>query len=232
MVHKYAMVKNMTEQTSIPFGLIEEYRDVAVDYDWWDDLYDGFTEKLEKAGIELDYREYTGHTAATNHRTFRKFCIYHDIQGLVTFDASICGADDWDKFLKAHPEVDKSPLVSEFIERCGDEFKFASHARGRYMTYDINDDWGVSFHSCVEEVNDSNEALLDWLDTMLEPELDNFEADVKQVFESYANGLLRELQDEYDYLTSDEYVIEYLTDNYTEDQLAEMAEPYNQEIAA
>lgn len=184
--------------------VIEQRRTYHVDgFDWWDCIYEDFERSMKEIGVRLD--------ADGRYRGIYFSLSYSQGDG-ACFDGSV---DDWSLFLKAvDPEVSDAT-----IEYARDQWSLSWRHRGPYC----------HSHSVVFDDNIylNRDTVDDWIeDHKYQRGMDPFLAEVKRVglhkdVERWPNDpttwavdflrgkmgdLYRQLRDEYEYLTSDEYI--------------------------
>lgn len=172
--------------------LIEKYRDINVDHEWWDYLYEDFKLGMVEKGIRIKDIFFTG--------------FYSQGDG-----ACFTGEIDMCKFLKAHG-LEEHYMGATFFAAQGELYttldKNSSHYAhentvsvnlelDNYNNYD--DDTRYDIYSTMEEVMES-----EW------KQLDN---QVEEICRGYMRDLYRQLRDEYEALTSDEAVWDTIAAN-------------------
>jgi hypothetical protein len=186
--------------TDIPQEVLDEHRDCNVHDEWWDSTIEGFIEDMEEKGISTD----------AEHVFFSGFWCQGD-------GASYAGSINVPKFFAAHPEIlEPFPHHAHMIRVGGDDFSIQIKQDGRYnheftmslvLLYDVN----------LYDYFDTDTALGQWayeqLDKGVDDELSDFEDAVLEVVRGFAKQLYRDLEQEYEYLTSDEAVKEAIEAN-------------------
>lgn len=191
--------------------LIEEYRDINVDwdYDWYDCVYDDFKADMKEKGIYVESIYFSGFWSQGDG---------------ACFEGSV---DDWDKFLDAHGY--DMPLLRKLREQGGGVGFYVRHSGRYYHEYCTTSSFDIdTFYDVVNARDDLTKAVVEALDSELEAETDGMETNLLEIFRGYMKGLYRSLEHEYDYLTSDEVVWESIlaSELYEcdcEDELAEAA---------
>ena len=197
-------------------ALLEKHRNTNVEYvDWYDSVYEQFIEDCVEKGICVDY-----HNVKTmGGRTIAKPSIYFSgfwSQGDgAYFDGHV---NDWPKFLATCGRADLVPMY----EKLDCSLVLSWCHSGHYY----HSGW-TSFTSDM------------WLENPHDEEDDPFQHEVwEQVYEGgllfdrleddfagYVRGLMDDLyttlEEEYDYLTSDEVVVEYILDHCKEELVEE-----------
>lgn len=192
--------------------LLEKYRNTNVeDVEWWDSVYEQFDEQMAEVGIYVN-RETHG------RQGLQRLCIY--FSGFWSQGDGACfegHVDDWHKFLIAAGE----PNLAELYLKLDQNLHLSWCQSGHY------------YHSCCTSFASDLAA-----ENPHDEEDDPFMHGVwKTLFEdgmlferheddfiAYVRGLMdelyKDLEKEYEYLTSDETVVEYILD-HCEEQLIE-----------
>lgn len=179
-------------------AILDEHRDWNIVDEWWDYVDDMFRQDMVEKGIKVDAMYFSGFWSQGDGACFT---------GRI---------DDWKKFFEAHPmETYKA-------------FKDISEAED---DFDLYLGWGTSgrySHADTMYLNDYTQ--FDWIDTgrVMDP-LEalslktlnddakklwgDFQKDVLELLRDYANKLYEDLEEEYEYLTSDEAILESLIAN-------------------
>ena len=182
--------------------LLEDYRYFNVDYDWWDGVYDTFKDDMEQIGIRADKIYFTGFYSQGDGACF---------EGHVT---------DWGKFLTACGE-DKA---AKFFSLYTPDISMSWTHHGRYyheectsFTYDLG----------VENPHDEEDDPLRFTAYDREYSMDgpitHIDKDLIEFVKGQMRDLYRQLEEEYEGLTSDEAVIETIF-SHAENELDELLE--------
>lgn len=180
--------------------LLEEYRDINVDHEWWDFTYEGFIEKCEAQGI----------TTNTADISFSGFWCQGD-------GACFAGyVSNWEVVLNA---VKTPELLKLAVEN---NWSFSTSTRGRYSH--SGNMTGSLDAELPENPYDEDEEPLRFTaweiaNPWTTPMLDDLEEALTDHFRGLADGLYRELESEYEYLTDDEQVVDWILDNLDDDEL-------------
>lgn len=189
--------------------LLEEYRDIEVEhFDWWDHVEGCFKEDmLEVQGITVHETYFSGFWSQGDGACFN---------GRV---------EDWDKVLDrlGYPQWKK--WVREYT------WTFSAKHEGHYchehsMRFDYTMDAPTNPFDEDEEML-RHDAWCIANDPPTESQLDKFCKELEDHFRDLASKYYRDLEAEYDYLTSDEHVVQYLLDNQEE----ELVETEEDEVA-
>lgn len=176
----------------VPNELLEKYRHVHVEgYDWWDYLWEEEKEELEAMGFEaVDF-------------LFSGFWY----QG---YGASFTGyVSDFEKFW---PAFDSEPNNYCMLRKAEDVRAYLARHSSMYSHE-------CTVHASVEAVewqldygedDPFKEALYEAWNEQLYRDMEEFENDLTRYMRDRMRDLYRRLEDEYDYLTSDEQVAEWV----------------------
>jgi len=194
--------------------VIEKYRWINVDYDWWEFLLDGFVARMEKEyGSLLDKEKIE---FDLNRGRYIKY------RGDFRIDITVC--------------IDKVETLKEIYERIGEaaiiDPETAREIKGAVENMRVGYEYaylGVSVE--IDEVYREDDDVDEWYDPfmMLAEILDDescrslprqLEDELDAVIREEFQNLLSDLEDEFEHLISDEAVIETLDANgflFTED---------------
>lgn len=178
--------------------IINKYRHFNVEHDWWDYIYEDFVEYVEEKGI----------STTTNDMNFSGFWS----QGDGACYAGTIHSSDMKRFMDAHDLSEQYESAYFFaqleqlyvtINRTGSHYCH-SHTMRVSLVDDFADDFGEgSLRSEVYQVMEKDFVT----------NFDSLEKHIEEICRGYADELYKRLEDEYDYLTSDEVVIEALEAN-------------------
>jgi len=173
--------------------LIDKYRDINVDYLWWDCTYEDFKIEMQTKGITVDDMNFTG--------------FYSQGDG-----ASFTGRVDMIQFLKVH-ELEQKYMGATFFAGQGELWAEITRGSSRYYH-----ESSVSINLIADNFNNYEEGstryeVYDTMDTVLNSEWKDLEEDVSDLCRGYMQDLYSKLRDEYEYLTSEEAVWETIVAN-------------------
>jgi hypothetical protein len=179
--------------------LIEEYRHFNVEHlDWWDAVYDGFKEDMAEKHIHVGQMQFSGFWSQGDGASFT---------GYVSDNA---------KFLEAHGLTETYPYLTKLL-RLGGDFTLRIERTGhRYVhenTVAAELSYTDMFHNVLLSDGDLRGAVVSQWDTELDAEYAALASEVDTIIRDYCRDLYRSLNDEYDYLTSDEAVWEAIEAN-------------------
>lgn len=177
-------------------GLIEKHRDCHTFYEWWEGEYEYFIESMAEIGIEV----------TADNIFFSGFS--HQGRG-----AAFKGAvGDWAKMFRHLGLL----LHYDWFMEATDSRWFQSHIAHRSYSMSFDHDILI-YPSPYDEIDEPLQHLMWSMDLPSEKFLEDLEDSIKEVFEDAAQKLYRSLEEENDYLTSDEVVKEYILDHREED---------------
>lgn len=190
--------------------LLEKYRNVNVEYDWWDSLFEYFAEQLTEIGITVSTHEVklmNGKTRQDPNIYFSGFCSQGDgayFEGYVS---------DWPKFLATLGKEDWAFWARECRWTAS-----STHSYGNNMS--INNEL-----EAPENPHDEEEDPLRfhaWNIAYLPPseaDLAALESEIEDEFNRLASGLYNDLEVEHDYLTDDEQVVDWILSHFDDEEL-------------
>ena len=181
--------------------LLEKYRYWNVeDIDWWDSTYDCFKEELKEKGIYV-YRMY-----------FSGFWSQGDG---ACFEGHL---DDAQTFLDTNFKPDEYPTIRKLLH-AGGSVKFSCEHSGHYYHENCTRFYieADRFEYVVDASTDFHQQVAESLDRQLDMELTDFERDSTEIFKNFMRKLYRDLEQEYEHLTSDDAVAEAIEANELND---------------
>jgi uncharacterized protein YfbU (UPF0304 family) len=180
---------------SISSELMDKHRTINVDHDdWYESVYESFKERMERQGITADELSFSG--------------FYSQGDG-----ASFTGCINPLRFLRKHFPKDY-PMLRKVVGLGGRVHLAWKHSGHYYHEYSNTFDLDVEgFEYLMIKPTDFHEQVVASLDNKLQEELETFEDDAVPLIRGYMKQLYRELEKEYDYLTSDEAVKETIIAN-------------------
>lgn len=177
-------------------ALLEKYRCINVDYDnWWDCIEADFVEEMKAVGVLVDKVYFSGFWSQGDGACFVG-CMANTLTYL------------------DHHHQGQFPMIRKLIEVGGDIHVTSAHT-GRYCHAHSVAIIAESdhFYRCLEAKSELQEAVIQQWDEALDKELSDFEAAVTDQWRAYMDDVYRRLEEEYDYLTSDDAVWETLEAN-------------------
>lgn len=181
--------------------VLEKYRNWSVEgIDWWDGVYESFREDMEDVGIDVDRMYFTGFWSQGDGACF---------EGAV---------EDWGLFLPTLGYTDAT-----LVQHAKEHWTFGVVHSGRYyhenctsfkMGLDLpNDEYmtEAEFLAWYGTGDDLRDAVL--IAVLSQYDGDKLEKEFTDAFKDHMKELYRRLEEEYEYLTSDESVLESLIVN-------------------
>lgn len=173
--------------------LIEEYRDINIDYEWWDCTYDHFAEDMKTKHITAHDMRFTGFWSQGDGASFTGYI------------------NDTKAFLEAHDIAETYPWVMRLLAMGGDcDISITRSSTARYchentVYAEAN---GVSAFRWLVTYDDDDvrRAVVEQWDQELQAEIDKLDNHVTELIRDYCCDLYLRLEKEHDYLTSDEAV--------------------------
>lgn len=179
-------------------ALIEKYRDINVEHlDWWDCIYSDFREDMGVKGIEVQDMRFSGFWSQGDGASFT---------GYIKDNAL---------FLKAHELTETYPWVTKLLG-LGGEFTLKIERTSHHYVHENTVGVDLIFTDMFTHVlprDDLRSAIAEQWDKLLDAEYETLAGTVQTIIRDHCRGLYRRLEEEYDYLTSDEAVWEAIESN-------------------
>ena len=186
----------MTDVSSQRTALLEKYRYINVEHNnWWDCVESDFIEDMKQVGIHVDKIYFSGFWSQGDGA-----CFVGSLDNALTY--------------LNHHHVDQFPMLRKLIEMGGTVWATSDH-RGRYYhssSVSINAEC-EAFWQCANPKSELQEAVIQRWDDMVDKEIVDFEAALAEQWRTYLNDLYTKLEEEHDYLTSDDGVWDTLVAN-------------------
>jgi hypothetical protein len=170
-------------------SLIEKYRYINVEhYDWWDCTYADFKEDMKDVGIEVWRMYFSGFWSQGDGA-----CFAGSLRDTLTY--------------LDHHHQGQYPMIRKLLEAGGEVYVRCEH-RGRYYHQNCTEFWvdSDSLPGMLPQPTEFHAQIAEQWQRQLEDELSDLEEDSIEQWRSYMQDLYRRLENEYDYLTSDEAV--------------------------
>ena len=194
-------------------AIYEANRHYDVDYEWWGINYDYFIEQMAEKGVDVEEKDIA----------FSGFCSQGD--GACFMKCRI----DWPKFFGQLNG--KYPMLRQFVNELPNP---TMYHRGFYyheysvsisletMYFEENAVWTLFYnrfpkatslyHSDYYDSEDFNDRRNRY-ETRLRAELDELETEMAETLRGYMKDLYRDLEEDYDELTSDKHLAERFADD-------------------
>lgn len=177
-------------------ALLEKYRYINVEHtNWWDCVESDFVEDMKQVGIQVDKIYFSGFWSQGDGA-----CFVGQLANALTY--------------LNHHHVDQFPMLRKLIEMDGTVWATSEH-RGRYYhssSVSINAECDP-FWQCTDPKSELQEAVIQRWDGMVDKEIVDFEAALAEQWRTYMDDLYTKLEEEHDYLTSDDAVWDTLEAN-------------------
>lgn len=185
----------------IPKELIDKHRDINVHDNWYDHVYEEFKDDMGNIGIHVDEIYFSGFWSQGDGACFDGY------------------VDDWIKFL---PTIGhKHPVLLEFAKA---QWQWSTYHRGLYTNsgsvyhddetedpYTYGDDeLFIEYYTPHPDCELRSKA---WLAVLKTFDYDQIRNDIKEELTSHMDDFYSRLENEYEYLTSDEQVAETIIAN-------------------
>jgi hypothetical protein len=191
----------MTEYTPHQKSLIDKYRDINAEYaTWWDCIYDAFRSDMSPIGIDVAKVQFSG------------FCSQGD-------GASFTGRiTDVKSFMQHHKLTETYPTVMRLLDLGGDidlrvdQTDWFSHYYHENTVRVFNPHSGGFCHILPTD-DPLRAAVVEQWDKDLEAEVTVLAVAATSIIRGHCRDLYSQLEEEHDYLTSDDAVWEAIQSN-------------------
>lgn len=178
--------------------LIEKYRDFNVEHiEWWDCVYDDFREDMEKAGIHVGDMSFSGFWSQGDGASFTGYI------------------NDNKLFFEQHKLTDSYPWLTKLLSHDGGfvlTIERTSHHYVHEYTVGVDLSYADNFYHVLPD-DGVRAAVIEQWNEHLEAEYNTICDAVTDIIRDYCRDLYRRLEEEYNYLTSDEAVWEAIVAN-------------------
>ena len=196
-------------------ALLEKHRDANVEHvEWYDSAYGMFVEDCAEKGIEVDTHTIRTVGGKQAHRRSIYFSGFWSQGDGACFDGRV---NDWTKFFEAM----KRPDLITLYQKTDEGLTLTWSHEGRYYHENC-----VSFSGelCLDNPHDDDEDPLLHAAWDIAYEEGYVFDKLEETFAEFVRDLMRDLykslEEEHDYLTSDEAIAEYVLD-HCEEELVE-----------
>jgi hypothetical protein len=198
--------------------LLDEYRDINVQDTWWDSVYEDWVDKLRDLGMTL----------TASDMAFSGFWSQGDG---ASFECRLV----MDTFLDKHGLTEKYPAALYWAKQgsltAGMVRSSSRYSHENTVSAELND--YADFNKEAADEGDVRAAVDEAMFNTLINELRDLEEDINDTCRGYMRDLYHALEEEYEHLTSDEIITEYLEENEIfEDEETEVEYEDENEIAA
>ena len=191
----------MTDKTFSPkqLKMIEKHRDINVFDDWWiSSTYDSFRTQMTNKHIEVDDIRFSGFWSQGDGASFT---------GYIKGNA---------RFLKDHDLTETYPWITKLLGMGGDYTLTIERVSSHYVhenTIGVDLSYTCMFCHTIEQDDDLRSIIADRWDQHLDEEYASICGVVTEIVRGYCRELYKQLEEEYNYLTSDEAVWESIEIN-------------------
>jgi hypothetical protein len=176
--------------------LLERYHDINVDHEWWDYVYDDFRVDMTTKGIHVEDINFSGFWSQGDGACFTG-AVY---------------VDKFAKFMEVHGLDEKYPAARFFADHS--DLSLYLSRESHYYCHENT--IGVYLRDTTGNPYDeftTRWEIYDTMQTLFESEFALLELDCEEIVKDYMHGLYKQLQKEYEYLTSEEAVWETILAN-------------------
>lgn len=179
--------------------------DGCLDYEWWDGVYDRFREEMKNHGIEVDQMCFSGFWSQGDGASFTGTITLTQEQVLESLPQRLR-----EKFITFNTKLKllgHEPMTMLYSAAITQSGRY-SHENTMYIVDDYN-----NCEITESDVDDS--PLLDELVELRDAMEGRVEYDeaALEIARDHARALYRQLEEEYEYLNSDEVLTEFITAN-------------------
>lgn len=187
----------MESESSITPKTLDRYRYINVDHiDWWDSIEECYKEDMKEQGVYVSDMYFSGFCSQGDGACFKGHL------------------DDVSLFLEKNFKPDDYPMIRKLLDS-GGSLKFSVEHSGHYYHENCTRFYieADRLEYCVDMPTDFHEQIVEQWDKDLDNEIVDFEKQSVEIFKNYMRELYRKLEQEYDYLTTDEAVRETIIAN-------------------
>lgn len=183
---------------NIPSEVMERYRDINVDHDWWDCTYDYWKSRLERMGVDVEEINFSGFWSQGDGASF----------------TGRIGSGNLKRFMRIHGMRERYRAIYTVLDHLSGSVGIYRNSHHYAHSYTVATDAQLEEPTWIDYDTEDlrevlvqelyNEAVLHWTD---------FGKEVEETLRGYMDTIYRDLEKEYDYLTSDEAVAEAIEAN-------------------
>lgn len=183
---------------------VAKFYDVNVDDDWWDSVYEYFSMLCLSVGIEVDQEKtyFSGFSSQGDGAAFTAdidlFKLIEGIKEKKYLEHAPNIHEEIISFAPSQCPVDRRVL--DLIKRNIIDINVDAEPQSRSNRTKLNFDSGYTHNECVN---------YKWIDA----ELEKLEEWIQDALDEFTNALYRLLNNDYDYLTSEEAIIDTILSN-------------------
>lgn len=178
-------------------SLLDKYRHINVEHDWWDSVYDLWVEKLEQVGYDDIEINFSGFWSQGDGASFTGRVYEGDVQ----------------KFMDAHNLATKYPHIYNLAGNNYIRLRLSRISHHYYHSNTVEADGEMEEVYEPDDDSDLREAALYAVYQEADKEWVHFINDFSVISAAYMDKIYTDLEVDYDYLTSDDAVREALSAN-------------------
>lgn len=178
-------------------SLIEKYRHWNVEHvEWWQCTYEDFKQQMGEQGIYVSDMYFSGFWSQGDGACFEGFI------------------EDMKQYLEKNFKPDDYPMIRKLLDG-GGSVKFSVKHSGHYYHENCTQFYieADRLEHVLDAPSDFHVAVLENYDQLLDGEIVDFEKESVEIFKNFMRKFYRDLEQEYDHLTSDEAVKEAIVAN-------------------
>ena len=178
-------------------SLIEKYRHWNVEHvEWWQCTYEDFKQQMGEQGIYVSDMYFSGFWSQGDGACFEGF------------------VEDMKQYLEKNFKPDDYPMIRKLLDG-GGSVKFSVKHSGHYYHENCTQFYieADRLEHVLDAPSDFHVAVLENYDQLLDGEIVDFEKESVEIFKNFMRKFYRDLEQEYDHLTSDEAVREAIEAN-------------------
>lgn len=178
-------------------SLIEKYRHWNVEHvEWWQCTYEDFKQQMGEQGIYVSDMYFSGFWSQGDGACFEGF------------------VEDMKQYLEKNFKPDDYPMIRKLLDG-GGSVKFSVKHSGHYYHENCTQFYieADRLEHVLDAPSDFHVAVLENYDQLLDGEIVDFEKESVEIFKNFMRKFYRDLEQEYDHLTSDEAVKEAIVAN-------------------
>lgn len=184
--------------------LVDKYRDINVEWnDWHESVIEDFkVSMLQDNYIHVDRVHFSGFWSQGDGACF---------EGYVS---------DFPEYMDKHYQPEQYPMVRKLLDKGGSVYFKCKHSGHYYHEYCVEYGYGADrLEDVLDTHSEVQEAAIKVLDEKLDKELDLLEEDLKDTFRDHMRKLYKDLQEQYEYYTSDKAIWETIVANELNQEL-------------
>ena len=179
-------------------SLIEKYRYWNVEHvEWWQCTYEDFKQQMGEQGIYVSDMYFSGFWSQGDGACFEGFI------------------EDMKQYLEKNFKPDDYPMIRKLLDG-GGSVKFSVKHSGHYYHHENCTQFYIEadrLEHVLDAPSDFHVAVLENYDQLLDGEIVDFKKESVEIFKNFMRKFYRDLEQEYDHLTSDEAVKEAIVAN-------------------